>query len=268
MSEKRRLIFFFAGAIGVAAIYVMGIRNLPPWGVYRGPYGDVIAGLAVYERHATDVVNAITYDYRGFDTLGEEFILFSAVTGVMLLLRPEKEQEKNKAGRKEKKQQRKKKQEMQNPASFRDRATLSETVQVFTTGVFAFTLLFGIYIGTHGQLTPGGGFQGGVIIAAAPMLLYVAENTEAFERILSHPLMEFIEAFGAAAYALIGLAALAFSAPFLTNIIPLGQTGNVFSSGTIALISACVGIEVSAAFMLTIFEYLREILSRRKNRED
>lgn len=256
MTEKRRLLLFLAGALGVAAIYIAGIRNLPRWGDYRGPYGDVIAGLAVFERHTTDTVNAITYDYRGFDTLGEEFILFSAVTGVMLLLRPEKENEK------------KEEPETENPESFKDRATLSETVQVFTTAIFGFSVLFGIYIGTHGQLTPGGGFQGGVIIAAAPMLLYIAENTDAFRRIISHPLVEFFEGLGASAYALIGLVALFVGAPFLTNVLPLGKTGDVFSSGTIALISTCVGVEVTAAFMLVIFEYLREILSREKNEEE
>jgi len=255
MRENRRLLLFLGGAIGLAAIYGAGIRNLPAWGDYRGPYGDAIARLAVYQRHATDTVNAITYDYRGFDTLGEEFILFSAVTGVMLLLRPEQPPKG-------------KKQDQPNPASFQDSAALSETVQAFTTAIFGFSLLYGLYIGTHGQLTPGGGFQGGVIIAAAPMLLYVAENFEAFRRILSHPLVEFLEALGAAAYAVIGLAALALGSPFLTNVLPLGKTGDVFSSGTIALISACVGIEVAAAFMLVIFEYLREILSDRKNVEN
>jgi multicomponent Na+:H+ antiporter subunit B len=246
MTEGRRLLLFAAGALGAAAVYCAGICNLPPWGQYRGPYGDVIAAVAVFERHATDTVNAVTYDYRGFDTLGEEFILFSAVTGVMLLLRPES------------------KPEGDNPESFQDRAALSETVQVFTTVIFAFSVLFGIYIATHGQLTPGGGFQGGVILAAAPMLIYVAENMEAFRRILSHPLVEFFEAAGAAGYALVGLIALAMNAPFLTNVLPLGKTGDVFSSGAIAVISACVGVEVAAAFMLVTYEYLREILSRAK----
>lgn len=256
MKRKHRLALFFLGAIGVAFVYVAGARNMPPWGQYRGPYGDVIASLAVYQRHATDTVNAITYDYRGFDTLGEEFILFSAVTGVMLLLRPEKEKSKENERAEN------------NPASSEDRAALSETVQVFTTAIFGFSVLFGIYIGTHGQLTPGGGFQGGVIVAAAPMLLYIAENTEAFRRIVSHPMVEFFEGLGAAAYGLIGLGALAVGAPFLTNVLPLGTTGDVFSSGTIALISACVGVEVTASFTLVTFEYLREILSREKNKED
>lgn len=258
MNRRFRLILFFVGALGVGAIYCAGARNMPPWGAYRGPYGDVISGLAVFERHATDTVNAITYDYRGFDTLGEEFILFSAVTGVMMLLRPQKEEE----------QKKKEKASGGNPASTQDRAALSESVQVFTTALFGFSVLFGLYIATHGQLTPGGGFQGGVIIAAAPMLLYIAENTEAFQRIISHPVVEFFDGFGASMYALIGFGALIVGAPFLTNVVPLGTTGDVFSSGTIALISASVGIEVTSAFMLLTYGYLREILEEQTEGED
>jgi multicomponent Na+:H+ antiporter subunit B len=254
MKRGHRLLLFAAGAVGMAFVYCAGARNLPAWGEYRGPYGDAIAQLAVYQRHTTDTVNAVTYDYRGFDTLGEEFILFSAVTGVMLLLRPDKH----------KSQPRK---EGASPASSQDRATLSETVQVFTTAIFGFSVIFGIYMATHGQLTPGGGFQGGVILAAAPMLLYIAENTEAFQRIVSHPLVEFFEGIGAAGYALIGVAALTMGAAFLTNVIPLGRTGDVFSAGTIAAISACVGVEVAAGFTLIVFEYLRAILSDAKDEE-
>ena len=82
MSERlrTRLVSRLSGLIFLG-LYCYAALNLPPWGDYRGPYGDVIARLAVYERHATDTVNAINYDYRGFDTLGEEFILFTAVLG-------------------------------------------------------------------------------------------------------------------------------------------------------------------------------------------
>jgi multicomponent Na+:H+ antiporter subunit B len=49
--------------------------------------------------------------------------------------------------------------------------------------------------------------------------------------------------------------------PFLTNFLPLGTTGDVFSSGTIALISACIGFEVTAAFLLVGYTYLEEIIT-------
>src|SRR5690242_21448311 len=87
MNPKWRLGMFFVAGACFLFLYLIAAKNLPPWGHYRGPYGDVISSLAVHERHSTDVVNAIDYDYRGFDTLGEEFILFTSVIGVMLLLR-------------------------------------------------------------------------------------------------------------------------------------------------------------------------------------
>lgn len=233
----RRRVFFLAAA-GFACLYFLAAKNLPPWGHYRGPYGDVISSLAVYQRHATDVVNAIDYDYRGFDTLGEEFILFTSVLGVMLLLR---NPERGKAMAPE--------------------STLSDAVKVTAAASFAVLVIFGLYMCTHGQLTPGGGFQGGVILATASMLIYVAEDFKVFKRITSHPLVEGLEAVGAGMYAVLGAAAWLFSAPFLTNWISLGKTGNLFSSGTIAAISACVGIEVTAAFLLLGYTFLEDIIS-------
>lgn len=243
MTESLRLrVFLVAGPI-VLGLYCYAALNLPPWGQYRGPYGDIIARLAVYERHATDSVNAINYDYRGFDTLGEEFILFAAVLGVMMLLRREEDAPTSQVGK------------------MPDRAALSESVQGTMLPALLITVVFGFYIGLHGQLTPGGGFQAGVILATAPVLVYLAENTEAFRRLTSHTAVEVIEALGASSYALIGIVPLLIGVPFLTNILPLGATGDVFSAGNIALISACVGIEVTAAFLLVIYTYLEEIVT-------
>jgi multicomponent Na+:H+ antiporter subunit B len=243
MTDRLRLaIFLIAGPVFLG-LYCYATLNLPPWGQYRGPYGDMIAKLAVYERHATDTVNAINYDYRGFDTLGEEFILFTAVIGVMMLLRREKDVPTAPAGR------------------LADRPSLSESVQAVISPAIFVTTIFGFYIGLHGQLTPGGGFQAGVILATGSVLVYLAANTEGFKRITSHVAVEFVEAVGAASYALIGIVPLLIGLPLLTNILPLGTTGDVFSAGNIALISACIGIEVTAAFLLVIYTYLEEIVT-------
>ena len=247
MTERsRKRVFAVAGPI-LFGLYSYASLNLPAWGDYRGPYGDVIARLAVYQRHATDTVNAINYDYRGFDTLGEEFILFTAVVGVMMLLRRERN-----TSAKAKDWQR---------AKLKDQPTLSIAVRVFNVPVILLTVIFGFYIGLHGQLTPGGGFQAGVVLASALFLIYLAENTDAFQQITSHTAVEVIESIGAGAYAIIGLAPLCFGLPLLTNILPLGTTGDVFSSGNIALISATVGVEVTAAFLLVMSTYLEEIIT-------
>jgi multicomponent Na+:H+ antiporter subunit B len=243
MTERFRTTAFFVFGPIFLGVYCYAALNLPPWGSYRGPYGDAIAHLAVYERHATDTVNAINYDYRGFDTLAEEFILFTAVLGVMMLLRREPEVPTRVVGR------------------VQDNPMLSEAVQALSFPALLITVVFGFYIGLHGQLTPGGGFQAGVILATAGLLVYICENPKTFARITSHVAVELIEAVGAGSYALIGVSPLFLGAPLLTNILPLGTTGDVFSSGTIALISACVGVEVTAAFLLVAFSYLQEIVT-------
>lgn len=239
-AQWRLRIFLLAGAFFLF-FYLSAAKNLPAWGYYRGPYGDVMSSLSVFERHTTDVVNAIDYDYRGFDTLGEEFILFTSILGVMLLLRDPKPK---------------------SSAAEGDEG-LSETVKITAACSFGLTVLFGLYMCTHGQLTPGGGFQGGVIVATALMLVYIAENLNRFKAITSHPLMEVLEAAGAGLYALTGLSALLVGAPLLTNWLPLGKTGDVFSSGTIAVISASVGLEVATGFILLSYTYLEDIVSER-----
>lgn len=247
MRARLRVAIFLVAAPVMAALFWWSYRDLPPLGEYRGPYGNFIAQFAVYERHATDTVNAITYDYRGIDTLGEEFILFASVLGVLLLFRKQPEQEQNKDG-------------SQNWRFPEDEITGTDTIRVTMQAMVAAMVVFGVYEASHGQLTPGGGFQGGVILATAPLLVFLAGQVEKFEKTVSHPLVEITEALGAAGYAIIGTSALFAGAAFLTNWVPLGTTGSILSSGTIEWISISVGLEVSGSFVLVMHSYMKEIL--------
>ena len=249
MNSRARSIFFLFSAAALVWIFACGFQDLPPLGDYRGPYGYVVSQVGVFERHATDLVNAINYDYRAFDTLGEEFILFASVLGVLLLFRPTHAQE-NDAGQKRLPQ-------------VEDELPVSDTLRVSTEAMVGIMIVFGVYIATQGQLTPGGGFQGGVILASAPLLIYLSGDVKTFEAIIASPLVTLAECAGAAAYAMIGTAALFFGAHFLTNIMPLGTTGDLFSSGIIAVISIAVGVEVTGGFVLLMQTYLKEIIEER-----
>ena len=245
MRARLRSVLFFIVAPAFAALFWWSYRDLPPLGDYRGPYGTYIANLAVYERHATDTVNAITYDYRGLDTLGEEFILFASVIGVLLLFRRQEGEESDPAHRH-------RLAEREVPGT--------DTIRVTMQAMVAAMVVFGLYVATHGQLTPGGGFQGGVVLATAPLLVYLSGRVHTFKKTISHPLLEAAEALGAAGYAIIGTSALFAGAAFLTNWVPLGQTGSLFSAGTIEWISVAVGLEVSGSIVLVMYSYLQEII--------
>ena len=65
---------------------------LGPVGLAQSKYGDTVNAITVAERHITDAVTAVNFDIRGFDTLGEEFILFTSVVGVILLMRRQKDE--------------------------------------------------------------------------------------------------------------------------------------------------------------------------------
>ena len=54
---------------------------MPAFGAHPIPYGDSINRLGPAERHVTNMVSAVNFDVRGFDTLGEEIMLMTAVTG-------------------------------------------------------------------------------------------------------------------------------------------------------------------------------------------
>lgn len=253
MKRRGRMIFFLLSAAGFAGVYLWGLKGLPAVGHYRGPYGDVLNQVATYERHVTDIVTAVNFDYRGFDTLGEEFILFMSVVGGTVLLRRQREEEKSE----------RKDQALSDESPERQAPEPSDATRVLTLGLVGPLVVFGLYIVAHGQLTPGGGFQGGVILATAPLLVYLAGDLKRFKQITSHTLVEVAEAAGAGGYLAIGLAGLILGGSYLRNVAPLGQTGMINSGGTIALIDLATGLEVAAGFVLLLYAFLEQTLEIR-----
>ncbi|MGH9397324.1 MAG: MnhB domain-containing protein [Terriglobia bacterium] len=251
MTRQTRKWVALPALAGFALLLLWGLRGVPLFGHYRGPYGDLLNARAVSERHITDVVTAVNFDYRGFDTLGEEFILFSSVMGVLLLLRQQRDETQG---------------QPQDEAPQRSAPATSDAVRVLALGLAGPILLFGIDVVVHGQLTPGGGFQGGVILSMAPLLIYLAGDFETVSRITSHTLFEMSESFGAAGYILSGFIGIACGGAFLQNVLPLGKVGSVFSGGTIPLIDLSVGIEVGAGFVLLAMAFLEETLVERLRR--
>ena len=244
MNRKSRIALFLLSAIALALVFGLAFAGLPPVGNYRGPYGDVVNAITVPERHVTDTVTAVNFDIRGFDTLGEEFILFASVIGVLMLLRKQENEPRHRH-------------EDRDPS--RQEIGTSDAVRVMALMLIAPTVIFGIYVVAHGQLTPGGGFQGGVILATAPLLLYLAAEFQNFRRAVSRELVHVVEAAGAGGFAAVGLACLGGGA-FLQNMLPLGSKGSILSGGTIPIINASVGFEVCGGLLLVLVVYLEETL--------
>ena len=195
---------------------------------------------------AANLVTAIVISYRGLDTLGEVTVLFLAAAIVGLVLAgpgarqgstPSADQW---AGLGENNP-------LQETVSSR-RAAPPPVGELLTTGSQLLTpmiLLLGVYVFANGHLTPGGGFQGGAILASATLLLLLAEPLKR----LSHRLIAGLEALSGLLFVGIALLGLVLGGGFLDNrILPLGTLGNLFSAGAIPLISALIGLKVGAEF--------------------
>lgn len=248
MSRRvRTIIFVFFGA-GAGFLLFWGVAGLPPFGHYHGPYGLILNQIAVAQRHVTDIVAAVNFDYRGLDTIGEELILFVAVGGVVLLLRTERDEV-----------------DVEPPeAESVDRAAqTSEAVRALCLGLVAPGVVLAIYIITHGHLTPGGGFQGGAILASALVLIFLAGEYTTLRGVFPAERSDIGDAVGAGGFVVIGFAGMVVGEAFLQNVIPLGPVGELYSSGTIPLINISIGLEVGAGFLLILTEFLRQTLQVR-----
>jgi multicomponent Na+:H+ antiporter subunit B len=252
MSRRARLSLFALAGAGLAAVLVIGFTGLPDFGDYHGVYGRVIDGIGVTVRHGTDLITALNFDIRAFDTLGEEFILFASVLGIALILRQLRgEQE----------------QPQQEEAEEHRFAGASAALRALALGLIPSIIALGVYIVVHGQITPGGGFQGGVILGTAPLGAFIAGRYLRMKAIAPHLVIEWGDALGAAGYGLLGLSGLVFAGMFLKNSLPLGIPGHLLSAGQMDVASVCVGLEVSGAFLVAWTQFLDQAMLVRGGRQ-
>lgn len=169
------------------------------------------------ELGAANLVTAILAGYRGFDTLGELSILFAAATAAGLVLGHRRADA---------------------PRDPPGGLILRAGADL----LFPLLLVVGIYIVLHGHLTPGGGFQGGVVLAAAFFVAVLADPS----RSLNQGLISWIEGFAGASFILIGIWALVADGDFLAPMLGTGVMGQILSAGTLPLLSVAIGLKVGS----------------------
>jgi len=179
--------------------------------------GDAILQEAPGQTGAANIVTSVVLGYRGIDTLGEIAILFTASLAAGLVL-----------GRR------------RSEAS-RD-ADSGAVLQISAQLLFPLLLVVGFYIILHGHLTPGGGFQGGVILAAAFFLPLLARPGTS----VNHRGLSLVEGLAGAGFILIGLLALFQGKAFLEPLLDTGTLGTLVSAGTLPLLYLAVGLKVGA----------------------
>ena len=130
---------------------------------------------------------------------------------------------------------------------------MSIIVKKVTQLVSGLMFLYGIYIITHGHLTPGGGFAGGAILAGSFILLVLAFGSDLLKLKKREEGSSVIESMAIFAFLILGVMALFIGTHvFFKNYLPAGTVGNLISAGVIPLYNIFIGIEFGAA-LFTIF---------------
>ena len=122
-----------------------------------------------------------------------------------------------------------------------------------------YMLLFGFYLVSYGDVSPGGGFQGGVVIASGLILLALARDVESAERLFSSKRLSAAEA---AAYVLLlgsGVAGLLLGAGFLGDFPGRGDEGRIVPAARfIFLLNLAIGVKVASGAGLICMALFRD----------
>jgi multicomponent Na+:H+ antiporter subunit B len=126
---------------------------------------------------------------------------------------------------------------------------LSLIVKNITRLLSAFILAYGVYIVLYGHVTPGGGFTGGVILAAGLVLVILAFGRKTTSRMISEQAAAVADSLGALGFLLVALLGYlsAELAGYFTNFLPKGNTGELLSAGAIPISNLAIGVKVGAA---------------------
>jgi multicomponent Na+:H+ antiporter subunit B len=179
--------------------------------------GQAINSVAAQETGAANFVTSVVLAYRGIDTLLELTILFTAaMIGGMVLGKRRVDAPRDP------------------DAGF-----------ILRTGadlLFPLLLVVGLYIILHGHLTPGGGFQGGVILASAFFLPLLARPGSS----INQDVISIVEGLAGATFILIGLLAMSEGYEFLSPLFDKGELGALISAGSLPVLYLAVGIKVGS----------------------
>jgi multicomponent Na+:H+ antiporter subunit B len=200
------------------------------------------------ELGAANLVTAVVVTYRGLDTLGEVTVLFISAAGVGLLLRRTRRNQKDDKGLK-------KGDRAEETANANIHKPASEIVETATELLLPMIILFGVYVFMNGHLSPGGGFQGGAIIASGTMFLLLALPESHISRLM----IAITESLSGFSYVVVGVLGVLFAGGFLDNrFMDLGTYGELFSAGAIPLIYTLVGLKVGFELSAVLDRFRKE----------
>jgi multicomponent Na+:H+ antiporter subunit B len=140
---------------------------------------------------------------------------------------------------------------------------MSIIVKTIANMGFPFILIYGLYVIAHGHLTPGGGFQGGAVVASGLVLMLIAYNSEWISKRIKESHFSIFESLGALGFIIIAFLGIIFGGMFFSNFltgnefvfggIPLNGASDINTGGTLPLMNFAVGLKVIAGLFAIVY---------------
>lgn len=239
--------------------------DFPPWGDPLAPASTHVSPRyieqALPETSVPNLVTAVLADYRGYDTMFETIVIFSAGVACLMLLRVFRHEEDETRlyrhlptgitlrinG------------ERDIPEDSKDFERIDLTwvpydlaVKTTCRMIVPFSMIFALYVIAHGHHSPGGGFQGGVILGASVILYAISHNLRSSLMRISERLAAFFCGLGVFIYAGTGLVCSLYGANYLDYAALsqfLGVDPVTARSHGILMVEIGVGISVMAVMI-------------------
>ncbi len=243
LGQKRHLDRFQKAYYAVAIILgifmtillLQTISYLPEFGDVRAPENNEVATRYIEkgleETGAVNIVAGMILDYRAFDTFGESCVLFVAACCVLMLLKTDSGQSKEK--------------EDEEKADSYFEPKNDEILQQAAKVLVPVIVLFGVYVILNGHISPGGGFSGGAIIGAGFIFHLTAYGYEKTRKFLSEKVIKTLTVSALSFYCIAKSYSFYTGANHLHSIITPGTPGAILSAGLIVYLNICVGIVVA-----------------------
>ena len=241
-SAHQKSIWALAVVLVTGGLLIYGTLDMPYFGSVDAPAHLHVApryiNNSMQEIGVPNIVTSVLASYRGYDTLGEVVVIFTAGVGVLALLsavrRPEKDVGIDSVN-----------------VSMHEKYLI---LRVVTKILIPFILLFALYVQFHGDYGPGGGFQAGVIFAAAIILYSMLFGMSTARRVISQPLIQLLSAIGVLVYGSVGVVSLLNGGNFLDY--------NLLSDDPVAgqhigilLVELGIGCTVTSVMVIIFFNF-------------
>ena len=245
-------------------LLLYGTAEFPDWGDPASPASTHLSNhyieQAIAETEVPNLVTAVLADYRGFDTMFETAVVFCAGLACFLLLRdysPKKDRYYRHAPTGVILHFKKNNVRLPVGEEFeymdKDWIPPDTVIKSICRILIPFIQIYGLYVIAHGDFSPGGGFQGGVILGASLILMAISYNLKTLVRRVSEKFLGIFSATGVLIYVGIGVLAMVMGGNFLdysvlAPLLPV-DPGHIRALGMLG-VEYGVGIAVTAVMVI------------------